>query len=342
MKRRQFLRDTTLSLATLPYIHRNLAPEEVILGHNDHRYRLDRHWGDLNPHVIPVKDCHEMIQDKQGRIFLLTNETKNNVIIYNKDGKPIKTWGTTYPGAHGLTLSEEGGESFLYICDNNRHEVIKTTLDGREIMVLPYPAESGKYESADKYIPTETTIAPNGDIYVADGYGSQYIIHYDSQGKLKNVFGGRGPSPANFDNAHGIALDTRMPGEPTLLITARQQNKLKRFSLSGELIKEIPVPGAYICRPVIHGDYVYCATLISHLPWDSGSGFVTILDKNDQVVSVPGGSAPAYTNGQLDPLFQTVQAFKHPHDVCVDEDENLYIAQWNSDKVYPYKLTRVA
>ena len=159
MKRRQFIRQTALTAIAIPYIHRHLTPDEVILGHNSHRYQLDRHWGDLNPSVIPVKDCHEMIQDKQGRIFLLTNETRNNVIIYDKDGGLIKTWGTTYPGAHGLTLSEEGGESFLYICDNARHEVIKTTLDGKEIMVLPYPAESGKYESADKYIPTETTIA---------------------------------------------------------------------------------------------------------------------------------------------------------------------------------------
>ena len=42
-------------------------------------------------------------------------------------------------------------------------------------MVLPYPKESGKYESADQYIPTETAIAENGDIYVADGYGIRIL-----------------------------------------------------------------------------------------------------------------------------------------------------------------------
>ena len=53
-----------------------------------------------------------MVQDSKGRILLLTNETKNNVIIYDKKGKLIDTWGTTYPGAHGLTLFNENGQKY--------------------------------------------------------------------------------------------------------------------------------------------------------------------------------------------------------------------------------------
>ena len=40
---------------------------------------------DSRPTRYPVKDCHEMVQDSMGRIILLTNETKNNVIIYDKN-----------------------------------------------------------------------------------------------------------------------------------------------------------------------------------------------------------------------------------------------------------------
>jgi hypothetical protein len=40
-------------------------------------------------------------------------------------------------------------------------------------------------------------------------------------------------------------------------------------------------------------------------------------------------------------MRQTDKIFIHPHDVCVDRDENLYVAQWASGKVYPYKLRRV-
>ena len=315
---------------------------ELIIGHNSHRYRIDLNWGALNAQYYPVNDCHEMVQDSKGRILLLTNHTRNNVIVYDKSGRLLEVWGTEYPGAHGLTLNRENGEDFLYISDNSRHEVIKTTIDGKVVLVLPWPAESGKYERADQYIPTETAIAPNGDIFVADGYGLQYILHYNAKGELLHVFGGRGEGDQFFDNAHGICLDTREAGSPTLLITARMQNKLKRFSLGGELMEVIPLPGAYICRPVVHGKHVYLATLVSQLPMNSGTGFVTILGPDNKVVSAPGGSAPEYDNkGKLSPLHQVLKIFQHPHDVCVDDEENLYVAQWNSGKTYPIKLERV-
>jgi hypothetical protein len=71
-----------------------------------------------------------------------------------------------------------------------------------------------------------------------------------------------------------------------------------------------------------------------------GTGFVTILDKNNKVVSNIGGNEPTYVDGILQPMLQTDKIFVHPHDVCVDRDENIYVAQWASGKVYPYKLTR--
>ena len=226
---------------------------DFVIGHNSHQYKIDMNWGALDAGFYPVNDCHEMVQDSKGRIVLLTNHTRNNVIIYDKSGKLLEVWGTDYPGAHGLTLSKENGEDFLYIADNNRHEVIKTTIDGKVVQVFPYPANCGKYEKVEQYIPTETAIAPNGDVYIADGYGLQYILHYNAKGELLNVFGGRGHGAEHFDNAHGICLDNRDQTNPTLLITARQQNKLKRFSLGGKLLDVIDIPGAFICRPVIAG-----------------------------------------------------------------------------------------
>ncbi len=297
-------------------------------------------WGALNANFYPVNDCHEMVQDSRGRIILLTNHTKNNVIIYDKSGNLIEVWGTEFPGAHGLTLNVEEGNDFLYIADNNRHEVIKTTIDGKTVLQIPYPKASGKYEKPEQFVPTETAIAPNGDIYIADGYGLQYILHYDAQGNLKNVFGGRGDGDEYFDNAHGICYDNRDAKNPCLLITARQRNELKRFSLDGKLLEVIPLPGAFICRPVIHGKHVYLATIWSG-SGSANTGFVSILNEKNQLVSAPGGSTPIYKNGKLEPMHQTIKIFQHPHDVCVDDDENLYIAQWNSGKTYPIKLVRV-
>ncbi len=68
---------------------------------------------------------------------------------------------------------------------------------------------------------------------------------------------------------------------------------------------------------------------------------MTILDKQNKVVSNPAGSEPTYVDGAPAEMYQTVAAFQYPHDVCVDDEENLYVAQWNSGKTYPYKLEPV-
>ena len=341
MYRRQFIqRSTTAAAGTI--LLPSFLTDDTILGHNNKRYRLDNQWSQLDFTRYPVKDCHEMVQDARGRILLLTNETKNNVIIYDKKGRLITTWGNEYPGAHGLTLFDENGQQVLFICDNNRHQVIKTTLDGRVLMTLDYPKETGQYTKAEEYIPTETAIAANGDIYVADGYGKDFVIQYDSKGRYIRHFGGRGDGDEHLLNAHGITIDTRDKAGPYLIVTSRQQNAFKRYTMDGRYLGTIPLPGAWVCRPVINGDYLYAAVLQSSSAVGKQSGFVTILDRNFKVVSNLGGSEPVYADGKLQEMQQTVKAFQYPHDVCIDDEQNLYIAQWNSGHVYPYKLTPIA
>jgi hypothetical protein len=340
MDRRKFVRNSSLAMAGLMVGPFSFEHGEII-GHGNKRYKLDTQWSKADVAKNPVNDCHEMVQDSKGRIILLTNETRNNILIYNKKGKLLKWWGTSYPGAHGLTLFNENGTEVLFICDNNRHQVIKTTLDGRELMVLDYPKETGQYTKADEYVPTETAIAPNGDIYVADGYGKDFIIWYDAKGNYKGYFGGRGKEASNLLNAHGIAVDARDPKNPHLIVTSRQENAFKKFDFSGAYLGTIAMPGAWVCRPVIKGEFLYAAVLQTNDKQGQGSGFVTILDKENRVVSNPGGIQPTYENNQLQSLAQATKSFVYPHDVCVDDEENLYVAQWNSGKVYPYKLSPV-
>ena len=340
MQRRNFIKQT--AFATTFFITKDLLAQKKgpVYGHNNMRYRMDAKWGELNPAKHPVNDCHEMVQDSKGRILLLTNETKNNVLVYSKSGKLLSNWGHDFPGAHGLTIQHNGKEDFLFITDTKKHQVYKITIDGQILLTINYPAETGKYNKAEEFVPTETTVLDNGDFYIADGYGAQYIMHYDEQGKLKNIFGGRGEGKENLDNAHGIVIDKRKTPF-TLLITDRTRNCFKRFSLDGKLLEVIEIPGACVCRPVIHGKNLYAAVLRSPDLNATGTGFVTILDENNKVVSNIGGSEPNYQNGVLQPLHQAEKIFIHPHDVCVDRDENLYVAQWASGKVYPYKFTRV-
>jgi hypothetical protein len=338
MRRRDFIKNIALGGVGALYVPQILAQNDIILGHNNKRYRINTRWSQADVARNPVNDCHEMVQDQKGRILLLTNETKNNVLIYDKNGKLLDTWGTTYPGAHGFTLFNENGTDTLFICDNTRHQVIKTTIDGKVLMTLDYPKETGLYDKPEEYIPTETAIAPNGDIYVADGYGKDNIIQYDHSGKYIRHFGGRGNGDEHLLNAHGVCVDLRDKAHPCLIVCSRQQNAYKRYDMEGKYLSTIPLPGAWVCRPVIKGDYLYTAVLQSNSRQWMQSGFVSILDKNNKVVSNLAGSEPTYTSAAPDEMYQTIKAFQYPHDVCIDDEENMYVAQWNSGKTYPYKL----
>lgn len=342
MNRRKFVQNTAGLTAGLLITKDLFAIDKgPVYGHNGMRYTLDTKWGQLDSTKYPVKDCHEMVQDKKGRIILLTNETKNNVLIYSKSGRLLESWGSDFPGAHGLTLADENGTEFLFITDTEKHQVYKTTMSGKILMTIDVPLEAGIYKNPKEFVPTELAVDSNGDFFIADGYGAQYVLHYDASGKFKGYFGGKGPGDEHLDNAHGIVIDHRY-AQPSLLVTDRTRNCFKRFSMDGKLQEIIKLPGACVCRPVIKNDNLYAAVLRSPSLANAGSGFVTILNKENKVVSNIGGTEPVYNkNAELQPMTQAEKIFVHPHDVCVDDDENLYVAQWASGKVYPYKFKRV-
>lgn len=362
--RRKFIKKTSLlagaAVAGFNIIGKASPVSDNIVGHGNFRYRVNKAWGNLDPAKTPVLDCHEMVNDSKGRLVMITDEVKNNIIIYDRSGKLLDTWGTRYPGGHGLTLSAEGDEDFLFITDcgyflgkDNKWQsqsgsVFKTTIDGKLLFALGHPATIGVYKQDEPFKPTEVAVAPNGDFYVADGYGSDYIIQYDHTGKYIRHFGGHHNSNAdhNLNNAHGVAVDLRNPASPKLICTSRNDNAFKFFTLDGRYLETVKLPGAYVCRPVLDGENIYAGVCWSNFrdtgKMDGGkSGFVTILDKNNKVVSNPGGTAPEYKNGVLQPMFADGNIFYHGHDVCVDADKNVYICQWNAEKTYPVKLERI-
>jgi hypothetical protein len=72
------------------------------------------------------------------------------------------------------------------------------------------------------------------------------------------------------------------------------------------------------------------------------TGFLTVMDFDNRVVSNPGGAPPQYgPDGKLQALERTSNLFTHPHGIVLDEEESIYVAQWNSRQTYPIKLARV-
>ena len=347
MKRRQFLVSAALTAAPTILTAAKTADTPVIVGHGTHRYRVEKNWSKANHKTVPLNNCHEMIQAADDRLFLLTDHPKNNILIYKKDGTLLGHWTLNSGGAHGLTLGREGDREFLYISLTSG-KVIKTTLEGEILLEFDSPKVAKAYSSKMPYVPTETAIAPNGDIYVIDGYGSQYILRYSKTGKFIGKFGGKSSRPENtgkFLQAHGIALDTR-GNEPLLVCTARIRNELAWFTLDGKHQRTEYYPGAYLSRPVIKGENLYSAVCFGFRKNDyrmwSGRGFITTLDKDNKAISCPGGEKPRYEKGTLMPLMKQGDLVNNGHDVCVDSEDNLYLCQWNSGKVPPYKLHRLS
>lgn len=324
------------------------AHHGAIVGHGDFRYRVDKLWCQADKAKHPVKDCHEMVQSRDGRLFLITNHKQNNVLVFDLAGKVLDAWTLGMTGGHGLTLHQEAdGQEYLYLTDNGGR-IAKTTLDGKVVLELPLAGKCGAYADKDVYAPTETAVAPNGDIYVADGYGSQFILRFDRHGKYLSKFGGKSTQPTNpgkFMQVHGVAIDPRGP-EPLLVCTERVRNEFNWFTLEGKHVRGVYLPGAYISRPVIHGQHLYSGVCFGAKPDDyrmwQGRGFVTILDAQDRVVANPGGQAPRYVEGRLQTMLQDQPIFNNCHDVCVDARGDLYVCQWASGSVYPYKLHRLA
>lgn len=303
-----------------------------VVGHGDFTYRADQKWGQLDPRRHAVQHCHEMVMDSRGRLVCSSVSLGHDVLVYNKDGKLLDAWKHDLPEPHGLTRAGEGKDQTLWITDTKTGAVVNLDLDGRILRELDRPPKD--ILKGKPYKPTETTVTTDGDIYVADGYGSNLIFRYDDKGRLRDSFGGS----EHFNCCHGIVVDYRTE-QPTLLITSRAANEFQRWTLDGKHLTTYQLPGLSICRPVINGDQTYFAVIVTR-SWYDYDGMVAVLDADMQVVSLPGGSAPI-NQRDFNAIEYDNRTFLNPHDVCLDGDENLYVPQWFSGRTYPIRLKRV-
>ena len=326
-----------------------------ILGHGQYKYKVHKSWGQLDKAKFPVKNCHAMVQLKDGNFIALLDDNKHNLLKYSPDGKLLKAWLKEYPGAHGIEYFEEDGKEYFIIVDGGwavregkqyreTGRVVKTTVDGQVVFAFGHPQTVGAYEPGQRFMPCDAAVAPNGDIYVADGYGSQWVLRYDKHGRFINKFGGASdPDPnARLSGSHGVSIDTRDPQNPKVIVSSRSANKLKIFTMDGKYLETIDLPGAYGGQAVVQGENLYVGVCWSKKDGTGkkmkNSGFVIVIDKNNKVVSCPGGSTPEYKNGKLQPMTQASETFLHVHDLCVDRDGNIFVVQWNAKGAYPIKL----
>lgn len=319
-----------------------------ILGQGAFRYKIVEGWGREALDQVNVKNGHALALDAAGRLFFLTDDARNNVVILDPNsGALIQHWTARMPGAHGMSLVTEGGREVLYITDTALHEVRKLTLDGQELARYPWPEKSGLYPSAAEYRPSKTLHHPDGRFWVFDGYGKDYVHAYGSDGTWLRSWGGK--LGAEEDQLvhwgpHGGALDLEFgEGAPLILIAMSDQQYLKRFTLEGRYVDTFPFPGGNPRDVVIRAGHAFIPHLGDNWPKDKNApGFISVLDRDFRIVSNIGAPAAQYDgDGRLQPMRSDGRTFIHPHAVAVDEAGNLFVAQFASPSAPLLKLERL-
>jgi hypothetical protein len=305
--------------------------KKPILGEGEHTYEVTHDWGEL-PADIQYGNTHGVCVDSRSHVYIHhtvyeTSEKPDSMVVFDHKGKFVKSWGRDFRGgAHGLYIRKEGREEFLYLCDIKRGLVVKTTLSGEEVFTLGYPKESSAYAQPGpdgkplKYSPTNLAIAPNGDIYVGDGYGSSYINQYDSNGKYIRTFGGPGKDAGQLLCPHGIIVDTR-PTQPILVVADRTNKRIQRFTLGGEHIDFLYGTNAP-CHFNIYknGDMVVPDLFARVTLMDGGNRIITNLGDDSQSDYM---KTRKLTRDHFKP-----GKFVCPHGACFDHAGNIYVVEW--------------
>jgi DNA-binding beta-propeller fold protein YncE len=270
--------------------------------------------------------------DTAGNIYTSAHA---GVFVFSPDGKVVRSFlGDKYSDIHDLKFRAEAEGEFIYAARNNSAEGIKFNAQTGEIVLkLPFPEASGL--KLTKFSPTAITVAPNGDIFLSDGYASDHIFKFDKTGKYLMHFGTKGNGLKEFNTAHGMTLDTRY--EPArLLICDRNhmpKGRLVHYDLNGQFIGEIVTGLGMPTSASVQGDYVAVPDL---------QGRLVILDKSNTIMAVLGfNSDPAKRGAFNVPQEQWIEGiFSGTHGSSWDKEGNLYVQDWNvSGRIM--KLVRV-
>src|SRR5437773_5807046 len=296
------------------------------------KYSIAPNFFEQNPGGRALGPCHGgAIIDKAGNIYIST-DTERGIVVFSPEGKFLRAVGPTR--VHGLEVREENGVEYIYAARPADHEVVKLTLNGEREWTIGFPKEAAFYASKDTkaFQPCAVTVAPDGSIFIADGYGSNYILKYDKDRHFVKAFGGSGEAEGKFNTCHGIALDTRS-GKPLLLVCNRNNDRVEHWDLDGNFVrviqKDLRMPAAVHIR----GDYALFPEL---------QGRVTVLDRDGKIVAQLGDNPDEKQRANFG-LRQDQWKdgiCNSPHGASIDKDGNLIVTEW-SQFGHLHKFARV-
>jgi DNA-binding beta-propeller fold protein YncE len=196
--------------------------------------------------------------DAQGHLLVLTRGAVA-FFEFDPDGKFVRSFGEKmFTRAHGLRIDRDGN---LWATDVGGHVVLKLDRDGNVLLTLGTRGEAGEWNEAagSRRLnqPNDVAIAPNGDVFVAQGHtpgptGDARVLKFDRNGRFITSWGGKGTGPGQFAVAHGIAIDAR----GLLWVMDRENQRIQVFDTDGRFIRQMRYAGLP-CSVDIGPQYVY-------------------------------------------------------------------------------------
>lgn len=294
------------------------------------RYEVIEGWEQL-PAGYHHADVVGVATDSRDRLFTYTRG-EERVSIYNPDGSFVASWGEGFftPRTHGLTI---GPDDRVYCVDEGKQVVYIFTPDGELLQTIGTPgvASDTGYDGRSLASirraagpfnrPTNVALAPNGDLYVSDGYGNARVHHFRPDGTLVRSWGAPGTGPGQFNLVHGVAV----AADGTVLIADRENDRIQFFSPDGEYLREWHDVQRPTNIAIDRAGLIYVAELL-HRPGDRSPRLGEIHDERPGRVSVydADGTVRARWGG----MERCAPGnFVGPHDICVDARGDIYVGE---------------
>jgi DNA-binding beta-propeller fold protein YncE len=307
----------------------NGAAQTVDVGGGNFRYRALPAWGRLPPGYA-FTEVIGVATDSADRVYVF-DRGKHPVIIFNRDGDFVGSWGEgRFVRPHGISI---GPDDSVYCADDIDHTVRKYTPDGRLLMTMGTSGQGADtgvigvdYRSIVRVgppfnRPTNLALAPDGTLFVADGYGNARIHRFTPRGELMYSWGSRGGGPGQFNLPHGLAVDR----DGRVFVADRENSRIQIFAPSGEFLGQ----WTDVARPT----EVYIdsegAVFVSELGWRAAlfpwhvppspapGGRLSIFDRDGRLQARWGGGGDPTAPGD----------FFAPHDVWADRAGDLYVSE---------------
>ena len=288
----------------------------VRMGQGDYQYELVEGWGKL-PEGWSFGEVGAVAVDKKDQVYVF-NRGEHPMIIFDRDGNFLRSWGEgVFPRAHGLHIAPD---DTIWCTDDGDHSVRQCSMDGKVLLTIGQPGKPAPLMSNKPFNRcTHTAMAPNGDVFVSDGYGNACVHKYSPDGKLLFSFGEPGTDPGQFNLVHNICCDP----DGWVYVADRENHRIQIFDVNGKYETQwnnLHRPSALFIEP---GKCPVCYIgevgpgMNVNMKTPNLGARVTITDHKGKVLSRLGDKWPGYEPGQ----------FASPHGIAIDSRGDLYVGE---------------